>query len=195
MGIIGKRHKVEANKPHFSSTGGVVTTPKVCVNCPLRLAYDYWLYKGIGTKMMNKIIIVPNPNDEYIDIILNEFPDILEDTYITPFIKCKESDTSPLDNKIIKRCLHILSLECKFDGIADIMILGDAARYTFGIDNISVALNKLIIAQKPKRRCCVNYDPLVKYKDTNKFNTFKEYLTKWIYATKTKIFDYDLQIL
>lgn len=191
MGIINKNK----GKPHFSSTGGVIPTPKVCTHCALRLGSDDWLYKGIGTKVMNKIIIVPNPNNEYLDIILDEFPNILEDTYITPFIKCKEIYEIPINDNIIRRCLQNLKDECKLDGVTDMMILGNAARYTFGIDNISVALNKLIISNNPKRRCCVNYSPLIKYIDAAKFDVFKKYLTKWIYSTKTKTFDYDLHIL
>ena len=37
----------------------------------------------------------------------------------------------------------------------------------------------------------VNYSPLVKYKDDEKFNTFKTYLIKWYNWCKSQVSVYD----
>lgn len=186
MGIKGNRHIL------FTGELGANTPSLPCEDCPQRLIQHIYHYSGMGNAVSGKVIILPYKNDEMLNIILDTLgTNILEELYITAYIKCEPSFNYPIDNKTIRCCYKNLYKEFSENNFTDILLLGDAARHFFNIDNITVSLNKLIVTKRFKRYV-VNYDPLVKLKDDTKFESFKEHLIKWYNAVNNKIYDYEI---
>jgi hypothetical protein len=72
-----------------------------------------------------------------------------------------------------------------------IMLCGDAARRFLNIDDIASYLNTVIFDNKNLRAYFVNYNPLVKYKDADKFELFKKYLQKYMTLCIDKMLFYE----
>ena len=54
--------------------------------------------------------------------------------------------------------------------------------------SINDNLNNIFISRKNKRIYGVNYSPLIKYKDDDKFELFKNHLTKWFKSVNERDF-------
>ena len=118
--------------------------------------------------------------------------------YIEPNSNIKIYHNVPLDNTY-NHTLYFSSLaeqNTYFHAKRDIikynfqyiLLLGDAGRRFLQID-IKSNLENVIISPN-NRFYNVNYSPLIKYVDEEKFDVFKSYLRKWYCSCKTKYFPY-----
>lgn len=179
----------------------------VCEDCVMRLfnTKNYNLH-GIGNPYYGKCIVIPNVDysaykkgsltfSNQVDIIKSLISSTgeLEDLYILPFIRCNETISCELTDDIYTRCLTYFSNDLKKYDFKDIMLLGDAGRRFLNCD-IKDNLD-IVTISKNRRRYYINYSPLVKYTDNEKFEVFKHYLLKWYNSCNTKIYDYDFNIL
>ena len=163
-----------------------------CNNCALKL-YNTKAHnlQGIGNPWNGICIVVPNVDYEaykgknmsfssqveVIKEVLSLTGDVLSNVYITPLIRCNEKISCELDDATYNKCLHWFANDIKTYNFQNILLLGDAGRRFLNCD-IKPYLKTIIISSN-NRKYFVNYSPLVKYTDSNKFETFKENLIDW----------------
>lgn len=176
----------------------------VCEDCPVRLfnTKNYNL-QGIGNPYFGRCIVIPNVDynsykkgsiefSHQVEIIKSLIPSTgeLDNLYIIPLIRCNETISCEFNDDIYYRCITHFAYDLRKYDFKDILLLGDAGRHFLNCD-ISEHLEHMFITQN-NRRYVLNYSPLVKYKDDNKFEVFKNHLIKWYNATTYKYYDYDI---
>ena len=114
--------------------------------------------------------------------------DNLIDLYIVPLIRCNETIACELTDDIYCKCLTYFKEDIIKYNFQYILLLGDAGRRFLQID-IKSNLENIIISPN-NRFYNVNYSPLIKYVDEEKFDIFTSYLRKWYCSCKTKYFPY-----
>lgn len=173
----------------------------VCDNCALRLFNNKcYNLQGIGNPWANRVIIVPNVDyDAYknkdmsfssqVEVIQSCISSTgeLNQTYILPLIRCNENIGCEVNLDIIDRCLQYFAEDLKKYQWKDIMLCGLAAN-RFLCCSITPYFNTVMVS-KNNRRYVVNYSPLIKYIDTNKYNDFVMYLERWFNSSVTNNFD------
>lgn len=178
----------------------------VCSECALRLFNTkHYNLHGIGNPYSGNCIVVPNVDynaykkgdmgfSSQVDIIKEVLylstgeHDNLIDLYIVPLIRCNETIACELTDDIYYKCLTYFREDVIKYNFQYILLLGDAGRRFLQID-IKSNLENIIISPN-NRFYNVNYSPLIKYIDEEKFDVFKSYLRKWYYSCKTKYFPY-----
>lgn len=181
----------------------------VCEECPIRLFNNrHYNLHGVGNPYFGNCIVVPNVDysaykkgsmgfSEQVKIIKEVLHlstgerdnlDNLDDIYIVPLIRCNETISCELDDNSYNRCLTHFANDMRKYQFKRILLLGDAGRRFLQID-IKNNLENVIISPN-NRFYNVNYSPLIKYIDKEKFDVFKSYLRKWYYSCKTKYFSY-----
>lgn len=182
----------------------------VCEDCPIRLFNNkHYNLHGVGNPYFGNCIVVPNVDyDAYkkgdisfsnqVKIIKSiihpstgELDDLdgLDDVYIVPLIRCNESISCELDDNSYNRCLTHLANDMRKYQFKRILLLGDAGRRFLHCD-ITELLDTLMISSN-NRFYNINYSPLIKYKDNEKFFIFETYLIRWYNWCKSQISTYD----
>lgn len=179
----------------------------ICSMCPIRLFNNkHYNLHGVGNPYFGNCIVVPNVDysaykkgsmgfSEQVKIIkdiLNPSTgerDNLDDLYIVPLIRCNESISCELDDMSYSRCLQHFANDIKQYDFRRILLLGDAGRRFLNCD-ITKHLDTLIISSN-NRLYNINYSPLIKYVNEEKFDVFKSYLRRWYCCCQTKYFDYE----
>lgn len=164
----------------------------ICEDCALRLFNTkHHNLQGIGNPFYGKCIVVPNVDyDAYkkgdmsfskqvevIKEVLHSSTGEVDNLYIIPLIRCNENISCELDNISYNKCLHHFANDIRKYDFKQILLLGEAARRFLHCD-ITENLDTVMISPN-NRFYNVNYSPLIKYVDENKFETFKHYLCKW----------------
>ena len=180
----------------------------VCKECPIRLFNSkHYNLRGIGNPYFGNCSVVPNVDSnaykngsmgfskqvEIIKEVLHPSTgdgDNLDDLYIIPLIRCNESIACELDINSFNRCLTYFAEDVKRYQFKNILMLGDAGRRFLNCD-ITENLNNIIVSNKG-RYYNVNYSPLIKYINEDKFETFKTYLIKWYNWCLFKYSDYNI---
>lgn len=173
----------------------------VCKDCPVRLfnVKNYNLH-GVGNPYFGKCIVVPNVDynaykkgsmgfSTQVEIIKSLISSTgrLDDVYITPLIRCNETISCEFNDDIYRKCLVHFAEDIKKYDFRDILLLGEAGRKFLACD-INQYLDTIIVSNN-NRRYCVNYSPLIKYKDDAKFEVFKKHLIKWLSSTRNKTYN------
>lgn len=176
----------------------------VCSECAMRLFNTkHHNLQGIGNPYFGNLIVVPNVDYvaykhgsmdfssqvELIMEVLHLPTGEVNDLYIAPFIRCNTQISCELTDDIVQRCLRHLASDMKKYNYRNILLLGDAARRILNCD-IKDNLNTLMVSRN-NRFYNVNYSPLIKYTDENKFETFKSYLRRWYSWCKSRNCCYD----
>lgn len=180
----------------------------ICEDCAIRLFNSkHYNLKGIGNPYFGNCIVVPNVDyDAYkkgdmsfskqVNIIKEVLHlstgegDNLIDLYIVPLIRCNESISCKLDNVSYNRCLHHFANDMRKYQFKNIMLLGDAGRRFLSCD-ITENLDNIILSSNNKFYN-INYSPLIKYVNEEKFEVFKFYLRKWYSWCKSGICSYNI---
>lgn len=177
----------------------------ICQECPMRLFNKHYNLQGVGNPYFGNCIVVSNVDynaykfgdmgfSKQVEIIKDVLHpstgevDNLDDVYIVPLIRCNESISCELDANSYKRCIKHFANDIRKYQFKNILFLGDAGRRFLNCD-IKDNLDVLMISSND-RFYNINYSPLIKYIDEDKFETFKEYLTKWYSWCKTRYFNY-----
>ena len=173
----------------------------VCKECVMRLFNTkHYNLQGIGNPYFGKCIVIPNVDYEaykkgnigfskqveIIKSIISSTGELI-DVFIVPFIRCNETISCELNDDIYRRCLTNFGNDVLKYDFQDILLLGEAGRRFFACD-INQYLDTIIISSN-NRRYCVNYSPLIKYIDDNKFEVFKNHLLKWYNSVNNKIYN------
>lgn len=173
----------------------------VCDECPIRLFNTkHYNLQGIGNPYFGKCIVIPNVDyvaykkgdigfSKQVEIIKSIISSTggLDDVFITPFIRCNENISCELNDDIYRRCLTHFAEDIKKYNFQDILLLGEAGRRFLSCD-ITAYLNTIVVSNN-NRRYAVNYSPLIKYIDNNKFEVFKHHLIKWYNCVTNKSFN------
>ena len=173
----------------------------VCTGCAMRLFNTkHYNLQGIGNPYFGKCIVIPNVDyiaykkgdigfSKQVEIIKSIISSTgeLTDIFSVPFIRCNETISCELNDDIYRRCLTNFANDVKKYDFQDILLLGEAGRRFFTCD-INQYLDTIIISSN-NRRYCVNYSPLVKYIDDNKFEIFKSHLLKWYHSVNNKTYN------
>lgn len=173
----------------------------VCDDCPMRLFNTkHYNLRGVGNPYFGKCIVIPNVDyDAYkkgdigfskqVEIIKSiiSFTGELDDIYVVPFIRCNETISCELNDDIYNRCLTNFANDIRKYQFNDIMLLGEAGRRFLSCD-INSYLDTILVS-KNNRRYVVNYSPLIKYTDENKFEVFKSHLLKWYNAVTKRYYE------
>lgn len=180
-----------------------------CDNCALRL-FNSKCYnlQGIGDKWSGNVIVLPNVDyDAYKgkdmsfssqkEILTQSYPtgELIDKIFIVPLIRCNEQQGCEVNTQIINNCLIYFERDAEKFQFKNIMLCGSAANRFLNIDNITPYLNNIIIDSKTRRRYFINYSPLVKYIDADKFEVFKECLKKYVWSVSTGLYDYDTIVI
>ena len=179
----------------------------ICEECPMRLFNNrHYNLHGIGNPYFGNCIVVPNVDysaykkgsmgfSSQVNIIKEILhpstgeQDNLDDVYIVPLIRCNESISCELDDDSYKRCLTHFANDMRKYQFKRILLLGDAGRRFLNCD-ITENLNTLMVSPNNKFYN-INYSPLIKYKDNEKFFIFETYLIRWYNWCKSQISTYD----
>ena len=182
----------------------------VCEECPIRLFNNkHYNLHGIGNPYFGNCIVVPNVDysaykkgsmgfSKQVEIIKEVLHlstgeqdnlDNLDDIYIVPLIRCNETISCELDDNSYNRCLTHFANDMRKYQFKRILLLGDAGRRFLNCD-ITENLNTLMVSPNNKFYN-INYSPLIKYKDNEKFFIFETYLIKWYNWCKSQISTYD----
>lgn len=182
----------------------------ICDNCAIRLFNTkHHNLQGVGNPFYGNCIVIPNVDyDAYkkgdisfssqvkiIKAILHpstgELDDLdgLDDIYIVPLIRCNESISCELDDSSYLKCLYYFSKDVFKYQFKRILLLGDAGRRFLHCD-ITENLNNIMLSHN-KRFYNINYSPLIKYVNEDKYEVFKEYLLKWYAWCKSNINTYN----
>lgn len=172
----------------------------ICAECPVRLfnTKNHNL-QGIGNPYYGNCIVVPNVDyDAYkkgsmgfskqVEIIkqsLSSSTGELDNVYIVPFIRCNDTISCEFDDDTLNRCLHHFANDMRTFQFKKVLLLGESVRMFLNC-NIKDYLDTLIISSNNKFYN-VNYSPLIKYVDEEKYDTFKKYLIKWYYWCTSNI--------
>ena len=181
----------------------------VCSGCALRLFNSkHYNLQGVGNPYFGNCIVVPNVDynaykkgsmgfSNQVKIIKESLNlstgggDGLEGLYIVPLIRCNESISCELDDNSYNRCLQHFANDVRKYNFKNILLLGDAGRRFLNCD-IFDNLNNLIISSN-NRFYNINYSPLIKYMNEEKFAIFETYLRKWYSCCITQNFNcYDV---
>lgn len=183
---------------------------KICEDCVMRLFNTkHYNLQGVGNPYFGNCIVVPNVDYnaykkgdmgfssqvEIIKEVLNPFTgelNNLDNLYILPLIRCNETIACELNDDIYTRCLTYFAEDIKKYNFTKILLLGDAGRRFLQCD-IKDNLETVFISPN-QRLYNVNYSPLIKYVDKEKFDTFKGYLRKWYCSCQTRYFPYEKYI-
>lgn len=174
-----------------------------CENCAIRLFNEKcYNIKGVGNHLLGNMIIISNidykaykTNDlnfsEQLKILQSVYSstggdNLLDLCYVTPLIKCRESNCEADDNSI-KCCIQNLANEFRTLRPKNVLVTGSAVR-RFLDCSINEYLNSCIIS-KSNIRYFVNYSPLIKFNNDNKFDIFKSHFEKWIKAINFNYFN------
>lgn len=166
-----------------------------CINCPMRLYNSkYHNFKPVGVPISGKIVILPNvdyqsykklalTDSSMIDIIrecigLNATND---DLYYVPFIRCNETISCKVNNDIINNCLNYLNQEFVNYKFCHILVLGNAVERMMHI-NIADNIDYTYV-NKYGQCYSINYNPLIKFIDNDKFDIFSAKIRSWYMAT------------
>lgn len=178
-----------------------------CESCPIRLFNTkHHNLRGIGNPYSGNCIVIPNVDyDAYkkgdmgyskqVEVIKDVLHlstgegDNLIDLYIIPLIRCNETIACELTDDIYRKCLTYFINDLLKYNFTNILLLGDAGRRFLQCD-IKDNLETVIISPN-KRFYNINYSPLIKYIDEEKFDVFKHYLRKWYCSCQTKYFPYE----
>lgn len=169
------------------------TSINVCDNCPLRL-YNTKRHNfpGVGNVYSNICILVPSVDydaykvkdfekSKYVEIIKSTLSLTGElDWYITPLVRCYNSNNI-ISLDVVQKCYqYFRRIE---DNFTDILVCGEVASYLhFSLKDMLGTAIRL----KNGCRLYFNYSPLIKYKDSDKFEVFKENLIKFRNAVTYK---------
>lgn len=179
-----------------------------CEDCAMRLFNTkHHNLQGIGNPYFGNVIIVPNVDyDAYkkgsmdfssqVDVIrecLSSSTGEGDSLYIAPLLRCNVQIACEVTNDILLKCLNYLAADVKKYNYKNILLLGDAATKFLNC-NIKDNLDNLIIS-KNKRIYAVNYSPLIKYVDEDKFKIFKSHLIKWYNFCKDSTYNPYKQII
>lgn len=174
-----------------------------CKTCAIRLFNEKcYNIEGVGNPLHGNMIIISNIDDkayktndlsfsEQINIMKDVIPstggdELLDLCYITPLIKCRESNCEA-DEHSITCCIKNLAKEFIKYRPNNVLVTGSAVS-RFLICSIHEYLNNYFVS-KNNIRYFVNYSPLIKFNDEHKFETFKNHLEKWIVAVKYNYFN------
>ena len=175
-----------------------------CTDCPLRL-FNTKCHnlQGIGNPWCNRIIIVPNVDyDAYkhkdmnfssqVDVIKSIISSTgeLDGLYVLPLIRCNETIGCEVNDDIIKKCCNYLYKDFNTYKWKNVMLCGIAAERVLKVP-ISYYLNTIFINRFNGIKFVVNYNPLIKYIDNNRYNTFVERLEHWNSCTLNGFYDYN----
>lgn len=179
----------------------------ICKNCPIRLFNTkHYNLQGIGNPYFGNCIVIPNVDynaykkgnigfSEQVNIIKEVLHistgerDNLDDLYIVPLIRCNESISCELDDNSYYRCLTHFANDMRKYQFKRILLLGDAGRRFLNCD-ITENLDSLMVSPN-NRFYNVNYSPLIKYKDNEKYFIFETYLIKWYNWCKSQVSVYN----
>ena len=173
----------------------------VCTGCAMRLFNTkHYNLQGIGNPYFGKCIVIPNVDyiaykkgdigfSKQVEIIKSIISSTgeLSNVFIVPFIRCNETISCELNDDIYRRCLTNFANDIRKFDFQDILLLGEAGRRFFTCD-INQYLDTIMISSN-NRRYCVNYSPLIKYFDDNKFEVFKSHLLKWYNSVNNKCYN------
>lgn len=163
-----------------------------CIDCPLRL-FNTKCHnlQGIGNPWNNRVIVVPNVDyDAYknkdmsfssqVDVIKSIISSTgeLNDLYIVPLIRCNETIGCEINNDIIKRCYQYFIQDITTYQWKHILLCGISAERILGV-SIGQCLNDIFVSRIKHAHIAVNYNPLIKYIDNSKYNTFVTHLQNW----------------
>lgn len=177
----------------------------ICDECPIRLFNKHHNLQGVGNPYFGNCIVVPNVDyDAYkkgdmgfskqVEIIKEVISSTgeLENIYIVPLLRCNETVSYKVDDDSYNRCLNHFANDMRKYQFKRILLLGDAVRRFLHCD-ISNYLATLIVS---KNNICynVNYSPLIKYVDENKFEVFAHYLRQWYYMATSRDIPYNKYI-
>lgn len=174
-----------------------------CKTCAIRLFNEKcYNIAGIGNPFSGNMIIISNIDDkayktndlsfsEQINIMKNVIPstgvvDILELCYITPLIKCRESNCEA-DEHSLQCCIKNLANEFIKNKPNNVLVTGSAVNRFLNC-SIHEYIDKYIVS-KNNIKYFVNYSPLIKFNNNNKFEIFKHYFEQWIVAVKYNYFN------
>ena len=173
----------------------------VCKMCVMRLFNTkHYNLQGIGNPYFGKCIVIPNVDyvaykkgdigfSKQVEIIKSIISSTgeLTDIFVVPFIRCNETISCEFTDDVYNKCLtHFASDILKYN-FKDILLLAEAGRRFFACD-INQYLDTVMISSN-NRRYCVNYSPLIKYVDDNKFEIFKNHLLKWYSSVNNKMYN------
>lgn len=179
----------------------------ICEDCAIRLFNNkHHNLKGVGNPYFGNCIVVPNVDyDAYkkgdmgfsiqVEIIKDILHlstgegDGLEELYIVPLIRCNESISCELDNNSYNKCLQHFANDMRKYQFKRILLLGDAGRRFLNCD-ITENLNTLMVSANNKFYN-INYSPLIKYINEEKFAIFETYLIKWYNWCKSQVSCYN----
>lgn len=182
----------------------------ICEDCPMRLFNTkHYNLHGVGNPYFGNCIVVPNVDynaykegdmgfSKQVEIIKGilhpstgegDNVDNLDDVFIVPLIRCNENISCELDDYSYNRCLHHFANDMRKYKFNRILLLGDAGRRFLNCD-ITEQLDTLMVSSNYKFYN-VNYSPLIKYKDNEKFFIFESYLIKWYNWCKSKVSVYN----
>ena len=176
----------------------------VCADCALRL-FNKLQYNltGIGNAFSGNCIVVPNVDyaaykggdmsfsDQVKvieDILLSSTGDVLQSLYVVPLIRCNESISCELDKQSYSRCLTYFADDVRKYNFRNILLLGSAATRFMNI-KLSESLDTCYVSRNG-RRYCVNYSPLVKFVDKDRYAEFVSNLRRWFYACNSDFNNY-----
>ncbi|AXF52202.1 MAG: putative uracyl-DNA glycosylase [crAssphage sp. isolate ctcc615] len=175
----------------------------VCQDCAMRLFNNkHYNLHGVGNPYFGNCIVVPNVDynaykkgnmdfSSQVDVIRSVLSSTgeVDNLYIAPLIRCSLSVGCEVTNDIVNKCLTFFASDVRKYNYRNILLLGDAARYFLNCD-ITSNLETLMISPN-NRFYNVNYSPLIKYVNEEKFEVFKTYLLKWYSYCKTQYNNYN----
>lgn len=166
-----------------------------CTNCPYRIINEKYCYiEGIGNADSKQIIVLPYLNTKDKDIInssafktiselySNMFSrDILDDYYITAYIKCRINLQYPIDDYVRLSCYNYIHREFAEHQFINCIFFGSAGMYLCG----KTPSKKNIIYRTSNASIFVNFSPYV-----IRYETFKElYISKLTYIFKAFMYN------
>lgn len=182
-----------------------------CNNCALRL-FNTKCYNlnGLGETCYNNMIVVPNVDFnayknaamsfskqvEVINKALLSTGELAQSyIYITPLIKCKETNNCEINEDILVNCSKHLKEELYKYHIKHVLLLGSSVRRILHT-SISTLRNKIVISYKSGIMYYSSYAPLSFYTDTDLYNKFEEDLLKFYSSCRNKDYsEYELMWL
>lgn len=181
----------------------------VCEQCPLRLFnIRGHNISGIGNTWSGNTLVLPNVDksaykkqdmsfSSQIEILQNILPTggLEQNLYVIPLIRCNEHFDIEITQRIISRCYRYFEEDASTYQLKNIMLCGDAARHMLNIDDLKPYLDTVICDKATQRRYFINYSPLVKYTNNERFEVFKSRLIKYYNSVMSKIYDYEIMII
>lgn len=176
----------------------------ICDSCPVRLFNTkHYNLQGIGNPNFGRVIVIPNVDYnaykkgnigfseqvKVIEDILHSSTgelEVLNQLYIVPLIRCNETISCEINDDIYNKCITYFAEDVRKYDFHKILLLGEAVHRFLKCD-IKNNLDSLIIS-KNKRFYNVNYSPLIKFIDKNKFEVFKTYLIRWWHCSSNSIY-------